>query len=62
MRKEGIISHFGAATNAADRDQCPIENKKWVRWYLERIIALEEETGERGIDFLLNANSYTLLN
>jgi len=62
MRREGTISHFGAGTNDVEGGEDAATKKKWLRYYVDRLIAMEEETGERGMDFFLNANSYSLLN
>lgn len=63
MRREGKISHFGAGTNDFEgNDPNPEFKYKWNKWYVEKLLSMEEETGEKGIDFFLNANSYSLLN
>ena len=62
MKNEGLISAFGAGLNANMNGEDPEMKTKWNQWYVNKLLSMEKVTGEKGIDFFLAANLYSLLN
>jgi D-threo-aldose 1-dehydrogenase len=68
MREAGEIQAFGAGVNAAERGECPKAKAEWNRHYVEVLLAqsrrktMAADAPRAGLDFLLLANMYSLLN
>ena len=63
MRRDGLIKVFGAGLNSNEKGEDPHTKRAWNKEYLAALINMGEESSEgRGVDFLLLANMWSLLN
>lgn len=64
MRAAGTIQAFGAGVNSDEDGEDPETKRAWNQAYVRELLALPQTNGLglRGIDFLLCANLYSLLN
>lgn len=63
MRRSGLIKVFGAGLNSNEKGENQDTKRAWNKEYLAALIKMGEESSEgRGVDFLLLANMWSLLN
>jgi len=64
LRADGVIQAFGAGVNSDEDGEDVAVKKEWNIHYVRSLLEMPKQIGggERGIDFLLCANMFSLLN
>lgn len=64
LRSSGAVKAFGAGVNSDENGEDKAKKRAWNREYVDALLGFDESArgGERGLDFFLLANMYSLLN
>jgi len=63
MRREGTIRAFGAGMNSNEAGEDAAKKRSWNRHYMKELVKMGDDSQEDGgIDFMLLANMWSLLN
>ena len=64
LRSSGVVKAFGAGVNSDENGEDKAKKRAWNREYVDALLAVDGSArgGERGLDFFLLANMYSLLN
>ena len=64
LRASGAVRAFGAGVNSDEGGEDKAKKRAWNRKYVDTLLGFDQSAagGERGLDFLLLANLYSLLN